>query len=108
MVERRQQWQRLGGSAGREWRHWAKEWTGAGTVRGAESAQQLNARLICGGRAGSDEAPAERGSAGRVKAMDGRQWSHWTGGGLFGRLNIEPRMARDLLDGLRVRFSLGA
>lgn len=54
-------------------------------VRGAESAQQLNARLIC----------------------DGRQWSHWTGGGLFGCLNIEPRMARALLDGLRVRFSLG-
>lgn len=45
--------------------------------------------------------------AGRVKAMDGRQWSHWTGGGLFGCLNIEPRTARGLLDGLRVRFSLG-
>jgi len=41
------------------------------------------------------------------EGVDGRQWSHWTGGGLFGCLNIEPRMARALLDGLRVRFSLG-
>ena len=56
---------------------------------------------------GRVEALAERGGAGRVKAMDGRQWSHWTGGGLFGCLNIEPRTARGLLDGLRVRFSLG-
>lgn len=63
--------------AGRQWRHWA-EWR-----------------------------RWQSGGAGRVKAMDGRQWSHWTGGGLFGCLNIEPRMAHDLLDGLRVRFSLG-
>lgn len=63
--------------AGRQWSHWA-EWR-----------------------------RWQSGGAGRVKARDGRQWSHWTGGGLFGCLNIEPRMAHDLLDGLRVRFSLG-
>ena len=48
-------------------RQWAKEWTGAGMVRGAESARQLNARLICGGRAGSG-GTGQSGGAGRVEA----------------------------------------
>ena len=54
---------------------------------------------------GRVEALAERGGAGRVTAP--AEWRQWPGGGLFGCLNIEPRMAHDLLDGLRVRFSLG-
>ena len=49
-------------------RQWAKEWTGAGMVRGAESARQLNARLICGGRAGSG-GTGQSGGAGRVEAL---------------------------------------
>ena len=56
-----------GAAPWREARQWAKEWTGAGMVRGAESAQQLNARLICGGRAGSG-GTGQSGGAGRVEA----------------------------------------